>query len=217
MTDKGYLGDLEVVDVARSGPWVLHRLERPAPFTVGERVRGKVDVPRRTQLMQHHTATHLLNGALREVLGPHVWQTGAYKGPESARIDITHYRALSKEELHKVERRVNEVVREDRPVKSYFETRGEAERRFGFTLYQGGAVPWPGPSDRGGPRFRCRGVRRNSLHPHERGRSHRDPGCRTDPGRSGPTHVRERGAGPRRAGGARSDPARGRPTGSAYR
>ncbi len=141
VTDKGYLGDLEVVDVARSGPWVLHRLERPAPFTVGERVRGKVDVPRRTQLMQHHTATHLLNGALREVLGPHVWQTGAYKGPESARIDITHYRALSKEELHKVERRVNEVVREDRPVKSYFETRGEAERRFGFTLYQGGAVP----------------------------------------------------------------------------
>jgi len=141
VTDRGYLGDLEVVDVARRGPWVLHHLERTAPFTVGERVRGKVDVPRRTQLMQHHTATHMLNGALREVLGPHVWQTGAYKGPESARIDITHYRALSKEELHKVERRVNEVVREDRPVKSYFETRGEAEKRFGFTLYQGGAVP----------------------------------------------------------------------------
>lgn len=141
VTDTGFLGDLEVVDVARRGPWVLHHLERPAPFTVGERVRAKVDVARRTQLMQHHTATHLLNGGLREVLGPHVWQTGAYKGPEVAHIDITHYRALSKEELHKVERRVNEVVREDRPVKSYFETRGEAERRFGFTLYQGGAVP----------------------------------------------------------------------------
>ncbi|HLM70014.1 MAG TPA: alanine--tRNA ligase, partial [Thermoplasmata archaeon] len=141
VTDTGHLGDLEVVDVARRGPWVLHHLERPAPFTVGERVRGKVDASRRMQLMQHHTATHLLNGALREVLGPHVWQAGAYKGTESARIDVTHYRALSKEELHKVERRVNQVVREDRPVKSYFETRGEAERRFGFTLYQGGAVP----------------------------------------------------------------------------
>lgn len=141
VTDKGHLGDLEVVDVARRGPWVLHHLERTATFTVGERVRGKIDGGRRTQLMQHHTATHLLNGALREVLGPHVWQTGAYKGPEVARIDITHYRALTKEELRKVERRVNEVVREDRPVKSYFETRGEAERRFGFTLYQGGAVP----------------------------------------------------------------------------
>ncbi|EQD46845.1 alanyl-tRNA synthetase, partial [mine drainage metagenome] len=55
--------------------------------------------------------------------------------------DITHYRALTREELHRVERRVNAVVREDLPVKSYFESRNEAERRFGFTLYQGGAVP----------------------------------------------------------------------------
>jgi len=141
VTDKGSLGDLEVVDVGHRGPWVVHRLERASPFAVGERVRAKVDVARRTQLMQHHTATHLLNGALREVLGPHVWQAGAYKGPEAARIDVTHYRGLTKEELHKVERRVNQIVREDRPVKSYFETRGEAERRFGFTLYQGGAVP----------------------------------------------------------------------------
>jgi alanyl-tRNA synthetase len=141
VTDKGHLGDLEVVDVARRGPWILHRLERPSPFRVGDRVHGRIDRPRRVQLMQHHTATHLLNGALREVLGPHVWQTGAYKGTESARIDITHYKALSREELRKVERRVNEVVREDRPVKSYFEARNEAERRFGFTLYQGGAVP----------------------------------------------------------------------------
>jgi alanyl-tRNA synthetase len=141
VTDRGHLGDLQVVEVARRGPWVLHHLERPSPFRVGERVHGRVDRPRRVQLMQHHTATHLLNGALREVLGPHVWQAGAYKSTEAARIDVTHYRPLSKEELRRVERRVNEVVREDRPVKSYFEARNEAERRFGFTLYQGGAVP----------------------------------------------------------------------------
>jgi alanyl-tRNA synthetase len=141
VTDRGHLGDLAVVDVAWRGPWVLHRLERPAPFQVGERVRGRVDPVRRTQLMQHHTATHLMNGALREVLGPHVWQAGAYKAPEAARIDVTHYKPLTKEELRRIDRRVNQVVREDRPVKSYFETRAEAERRFGFTLYQGGAVP----------------------------------------------------------------------------
>jgi alanyl-tRNA synthetase len=141
VADRGHLAELEVVDVARRGPWVLHRLERPAPWRAGERVRGRVDPVRRTQLMQHHTATHLLNGALREVLGPHVWQAGAYKGPEVARIDVTHYRPLSKEELKRIDRRVNQVVREDRPVKSYFEGRGEAERRFGFSLYQGGAVP----------------------------------------------------------------------------
>ena len=141
VSDRGHLGDLAVVDVARKGPWVLHRLDRPAGWAAGERVHGRIDPARRLQLMQHHTATHLLNGALREVLGPHVWQAGAYKGPESARIDITHYKALSKEELHRVERRVNEVVRQNLPVKSYFESRNEAERRFGFTLYQGGAVP----------------------------------------------------------------------------
>jgi len=141
VTDRGHLGELEVVDVAWRGPWVLHRLERPSTFRVGERVRGRVDPVRRTQLMQHHTATHLMNGALREVLGPHVWQAGAYKAPEAARIDVTHYKPLTKEELRRIDRRVNQVVREDRPVKSYFETRVEAERRFGFTLYQGGAVP----------------------------------------------------------------------------
>ncbi len=141
VSDRGSLGDHEVLDVARRGPWVLHRLDRPPSWHAGERVRGRVDRARRLQLMQHHTATHLLNGALREILGPHVWQAGAYKGPESARIDITHYKPLSREELHRIERRVNEIVREDRPVKSYFESRNEAERRFGFTLYQGGAVP----------------------------------------------------------------------------
>jgi alanyl-tRNA synthetase len=141
VTDRGHLGDLEVVEVSRKGPWILHRLERPSPFHAGDRVRGRVDPVRRTQLMQHHTATHLLNGTLREILGPHVWQAGAYKAPESARIDVTHYRPLSKEELRSIDRRVNQIVREDRPVKSYFESRGEAERRFGFTLYQGGAVP----------------------------------------------------------------------------
>ncbi len=141
VTDRGHLGELEVTEVAWRGPWILHRLEREAPFRVGERVRGRVDPVRRTQLMQHHTATHLMNGALREVLGPHVWQAGAYKAPESARIDVTHYRPLSKAELRAIDRRVNQIVREDRPVKSYFESRTEAEKRFGFTLYQGGAVP----------------------------------------------------------------------------
>ncbi len=206
VTDKGHLGDLEVVDVARRGPWVLHRLERASPFRVGERVHGRVDRPRRVQLMQHHTATHLLNGALREVLGPHVWQTGAYKGTESARIDITHYKPLTKEELRKVERRVNEVVREDHPVKSYFELRNEAERRFGFTLYQGGAVP--------GRELRiveiegidveaCGGT--HCTHTSEVG-SDRAPRCGADPGRRRAAHLREWGASPRPARRARGDP-----------
>lgn len=141
ITDTGRLGEVPVVEVARTGRWVLHKLETPANLATGARVHGHIDGPRRVQLMQHHTATHLLNGALRELLGPHVWQAGAYKGTDAARIDVTHFRALTTAELRAVERRVNAIVREDRPVKSYFESRGEAERRFGFGLYQGGAVP----------------------------------------------------------------------------
>jgi alanyl-tRNA synthetase len=60
---------------------------------------------------------------------------------DEARIDITHYRALAPEEIRAAERLVNRIVRENRPVRSYFESRTEAERRFGFTLYQGGMVP----------------------------------------------------------------------------
>jgi alanyl-tRNA synthetase len=141
ITDTGFLAEIPVVEVVRHGPWIFHRLDRPSPWSAGERVHGRIDAPRRMQLMQHHTATHVLNGALRELLGPHVWQAGAYKSVEGARIDITHYQALSTTELRKVERRANEIVRENREVKSYFESRSEAERRFGFTLYQGGAVP----------------------------------------------------------------------------
>jgi alanyl-tRNA synthetase len=141
ITDTGRLGEIAVTEVVRHGPWVLHRLERVHEFRPNEEVHGQIDLGRRRQLMAHHTATHILNGALRTVLGPHVWQAGAFKGTEVARIDITHYRPLRPAELREVERLANRIVAENRPVKSYFETRTEAERRFGFTLYQGGAVP----------------------------------------------------------------------------
>lgn len=143
ITDTGRLGDQTVDEVVRKGPWVLHHLTTdPGPaVSVGATVSGAIDGPRRRQLMAHHTATHLLNGALRATLGPHIWQAGAYKGTEGARLDVTHYKALTPEELRNVERAVNLVVREDRPVKSYFLGRGEAEAKFGFGLYQGGAVP----------------------------------------------------------------------------
>jgi alanyl-tRNA synthetase len=141
ITDTGALGEARVEEVVRAGAWVLHRLDRPASFTVGEEVHGAIDLPRRRQLMQHHTATHLLNGALRSVLGPHVWQAGAYKGTDLARIDITHFRSLDPKELRAVDELVHRTIRENRSVKSYFERRAEAEKRFGFTLYQGGAVP----------------------------------------------------------------------------
>jgi alanyl-tRNA synthetase len=91
--------------------------------------------------MRHHTGTHVVNGAAKRVLGNHIWQAGAEKRPNIARLDITHYKTVSQEELWEIERLANEVVMETRPVDIKFMPRGAAEQQYGFTLYQGGIVP----------------------------------------------------------------------------
>ncbi|MBS7621999.1 alanine--tRNA ligase, partial [Candidatus Bathyarchaeota archaeon] len=88
-----------------------------------------------------HTATHIVNGAARRVLGQHVWQFGTQKGVESSRLDISHYRRLTREEVQKIEALANEAVFRNIPVETVWLQRSEAESRYGFRLYQGGAVP----------------------------------------------------------------------------
>jgi alanyl-tRNA synthetase len=75
----------------------------------------------------------------RQVLGPHVWQAGAQKGAEEARIDITHFARISDEERRRIEFLANEVVLQAIPIEKVVLRREEAEKRFGFRLYQGGA------------------------------------------------------------------------------
>jgi len=82
-----------------------------------------------------------LLGALRRVLGRHVWQAGAQKGPERSHLDFTHYKRLSAEEIWKVESLAYEKILEDLPIRVEWMPREEAEAKHGFTLYQGGAVP----------------------------------------------------------------------------
>ena len=60
--------------------------------------------------MKAHTVTHLINGAARRVLGEHVWQSGTQKGLETSRLDISHYRRLSQEEIHKIETLANQAI-----------------------------------------------------------------------------------------------------------
>jgi alanyl-tRNA synthetase len=100
-----------------------------------------LDWDKRYALMKAHTATHLVNGAARRVLGEHVWQHGTQKGVESTRLDISHYRRLTPEEIHKIETLANQAVLADMPVTTAWMPRSEAEARYGFRLYQGGAVP----------------------------------------------------------------------------
>ena len=112
----------------------------PTP-KVGDTVRGHIDIERRLQLMRHHTAAHLINGCARNLFGNHVWQAGAHKAVEEARLDITHFENLSVQQRDQLERDVNKVVLEDLKINIGFMQRDVAERLYGYRLYQGGAVP----------------------------------------------------------------------------
>ncbi len=129
-----------VVDVQKSGEVVLHRLERPG-LEKGDRVTGNVDMRRRLAHARHHTATHLVHDSAKRVLGKHIWQAGAQKSEDRARLDISHYKRISDEELKAIELEANRRVMETIPVETQFLPRTEAEKLFGFELYQGGVPP----------------------------------------------------------------------------
>jgi len=142
--DHGYLEfdktRSEVVDIQKIGNVIVHVIKGSAPKE-GDKVVGALNWERRNSLMKHHTATHLLVGAARRVLGEHVWQAGAQKDVESSRLDISHFRRLNLDEIHEIERLANQAVARNIPVETAWMPREEAEKRYGFRLYQGGVVP----------------------------------------------------------------------------
>ena len=142
--DRGILefngGKSYVRDVQTVGKVILHRIEGDIP-PVGSKVKGRLDWSYRHNLMRSHTATHIIIGAARRVLGEHAWQSGAQKGERISRLDITHFRRLTLDEIRKIERLANDVVIKNLPVETIWLPREEAERIYGFRLYQGGVVP----------------------------------------------------------------------------
>jgi len=138
--DRGTIGDAKVVDVEKYGEVVIHRVEGKAP-KAGATVTCHVDTRRRRRITQIHTATHIINGSSRQVLGPWVWQHSAFKEEDYGRIDITHFAHLTEAEVQKIEDLANEIVRRNLSVKNTFMPRQEAEEKYGFRLYQGGVVP----------------------------------------------------------------------------
>ncbi|UCB60789.1 MAG: alanine--tRNA ligase [Candidatus Bathyarchaeota archaeon] len=130
----------KVVDAQKVGKVIIHILKNGAPQE-GILVKGSIDWQRRSYLMRAHTATHLVMGAARRVLGQHVWQTGTQKNVEQARLDISHYRRLTPQETDKIEALANQAVIDMIPVVTEWLPRDEAEASYGFRLYQGGAVP----------------------------------------------------------------------------
>ena len=122
VADHGYItnGDakLKVTQVKKTPKgYFVHTCELlDGTIHVGDEVTASVDTQRRMAICRNHTATHLLQKALREVLGEHVHQAGSYQDDKLTHFDFTHFSAVTPEELRKVEDRVNEKIFEALPV-----------------------------------------------------------------------------------------------------
>jgi alanyl-tRNA synthetase len=107
-------GRARVLDTAYAGTARVHMVRvEEGTLATGAAVRAVVDADRRAQVARHHSATHFLNQALREVLGSGVVQRGSFVGPDHTTFDFSFNRPLSPDELHDVEARVNHHIRAD--------------------------------------------------------------------------------------------------------
>ena len=121
--DKGALLDedgnklADVVDTQKPHPQlIVHRVTALRTIKPGMRVKAEVDGDLRNRSAYHHTGTHLLNEALRRVLGPTVRQAGSLVSPDRLRFDFTYPKPMTDEQLAQVEQIVNEAIGKDYPV-----------------------------------------------------------------------------------------------------
>ncbi|MCX8172654.1 MAG: alanine--tRNA ligase [Archaeoglobaceae archaeon] len=142
-SDAGYVvvggKKVRVVYVTEVDGVVLHKLESPVEI-IGE-IRGFIDPEKRIRHMRHHSATHVLLYTLQKLYGKHIWQAGAKKEFEKARLDVTHYKKIGEEEIREIEKLANKEIFANKEIKWFWMDRIEAERKFGFRLYQGGIPP----------------------------------------------------------------------------
>ncbi len=95
-------------------------------ISVGDTVTAEVDSDRREQIRRNHTATHLLHAALREIIGPHVRQSGSLVAPDRLRFDFTHMSPLDGKEIRAVQERVNQKIRDNADVHVHTTTYSKA-------------------------------------------------------------------------------------------
>ncbi len=106
---------IRILNTVKENNLTIHIAERiPADST--QTFTLKVDASRRLRITANHTATHLLDYALRETLGTHIEQKGSFVGPDYFRFDFSHFAKVTDDELRKVEHRVNELIRADYPL-----------------------------------------------------------------------------------------------------
>ncbi|MGE5396584.1 MAG: alanine--tRNA ligase [Chitinophagales bacterium] len=114
VADQGWIespkGKMRVEKVNKVSGWYLHQGTVEGSFIKGQEVTCRVDEDRRRLTQCNHTATHLLHAALHEVIGEHAQQKGSLVEPERLRFDFSHFTALTRDELEKVEQIVNENI-----------------------------------------------------------------------------------------------------------
>jgi alanyl-tRNA synthetase len=137
--DTGTIDNVPVIDVFKVGDVVIHRLS--GKVSEGKVVKCSVDRKRREILMRHHDAVHVINGVVRRILGRHVHQYGAEKDVDKARLDITHFKTLTSDEVEKIEKEANKIVEKGLRITKKILERSKAEQMYGFDIYAGGYVP----------------------------------------------------------------------------
>ncbi|MCS6775562.1 MAG: alanine--tRNA ligase [Chthonomonadaceae bacterium] len=128
---------VRVLDTRKIGGYFLHTVHIDDDvLRVGQEVYAEVDAERRRSIMRNHTATHLLQAALRQVLGNHVHQKGSLVAPDRLRFDFTHTQPVSQEELRQIEQIVNEQILRDEPVRVHADVPlAEARARGAMALF----------------------------------------------------------------------------------
>lgn len=131
-------GKMEVTGAKKLPDGTIYHIGHVTEGTIasGDPVRVLVDRERRDHTARNHTATHLLQAALRQVLGPHVNQAGSYVGPDRLRFDFSHFAPVSAEELDLIEQRVNASILSNTTV-GIIETTQDTAREMGATALFG--------------------------------------------------------------------------------
>ncbi len=137
-TLKGSGFSSRVLDTLALGPDIVAHKVRVVggELASGDTVEAAVDVGRRVAISRHHTATHLLHAALRQVLGDHIKQAGSLVSSGRLRFDFTHFSSLSREEIRHIESLVNGKIREDVPVQVRTTTLEEGIREGAMAIFE---------------------------------------------------------------------------------
>ncbi len=133
---EGNAAVLEVLDTKKKNGKFLHKcVVKSGTVQTGDAVTTRIDAERRQAIRRNHSSVHLLQAALRNVLGSHVAQAGSYVSEDRMRFDFSHFEAMTPEELRQVEAQVNQKILEDIPIECFEKPLDEARKMGAVALF----------------------------------------------------------------------------------